>query len=165
MKTITNLFATVLIAIMMISQFAIGQTMNNKYKVTKIESDSWQPINKFAPSVQEIQATANVVAVPPLTNVLNGVSFYSINSECNAKEVIVLKLINSNFYPVKVSWQMGATAPVTSVVVPASVDIEGSCPVSRDSNKAKLTVNSPLGLDKEDIIKYALSHVTVTEVK
>ena len=95
---------------------------------------------------------------------LNGVSFYSKNSECNSEKVVLLKLINTNNYPVKISWQMSPNTPKENIIVPALKDYEGSCSV-KDKNKAKLMIKNLNGPDKAKVIKYALSHINITKAE
>src|ERR1700752_1336090 len=60
-------------------------------------------------------------------NIKNGVEFYNQSAECNSAKVKLLKLVNTNSYAVKVSYQLSAESAQVNVLVPASATIEGSC--------------------------------------
>jgi len=142
----------------------MSQSANKPEATAFTFNDSWRPVNKFSASENKTQLGNNLVAAPSLTNVLNGVSFYSKNSECNAEKMVILKLINSNNYDVQISWQMSPTSPKVVVIVPALKDYEGSC-APDDKNKAKLVIIKPSESKKGEAMKYALSHISVAEVK
>lgn len=152
----------------MIPQIGWSQNHENhnheNVTVTTPKIESWKPLNKFAnPNSLE---QSNVAAPAPLINVLNGVSFYSMNSVCNSEKVILLKLINSNNYPVKVAWKMKSNAPEVIVEVPAGTDYEGNCTIAdKDKNKAKLVIMMPHDADKDEINKYVYSHLTVSRLE
>lgn len=167
MKKNKTLF-TILLVIMIIPQ--IGWSQNHEthdhdnVTVVTPKKEPWKPVNKFAApnSVEQ----SSIAAPAPLINVLNGVSFYSMTSMCNSEKVILLKLINSNNYPVKVAWQMKSTAPEVVVEVPAGTDYEGNCTIAdKDKNKAKLVIMMPQDADKDEIKKYVFSHLTVSRLE
>lgn len=125
------------------------------------KKESWQPINKFTSPVG-----STVAAPAPLINVLNGVSFYSMTSICTSEKVILLKLINSNNYPVQVAWQMSPESTVVLIEIPASTDFEGSCSnIGKDKNKDKLIIKMPekSEMRKGEQYEYAIKHLTVTK--
>lgn len=104
--------------------------------------ESWLPVNNFnAP--EEIEQSGNtIIAQAPLTNVLNGVHFYTMNAVCDSKKTLLLKLINLNEYPVQVEWQLNPTTSTTSVILPAMRDVVGDC-LSTDENIRKLSLEIP----------------------
>jgi len=163
MKTKKILFI-LMASSLIIPQFGISQTENKQATAAFSSGESWRPINKFDEPKNNIQTSNNIAVAAPLTNVLNGVSFYSKNSECNAEKVVILKLINSNNYDVQISWQMSPTSPKVDVIVSALKDYEGSC-TTDDKNKAKLVIIKPSESKKGEAMKYALSHISVAEVK
>lgn len=145
-------------------QFGMAQTENKQATAAFPRGESWRPINKFNEPKSTIQTGNNIAVAAPLTNVLNGVSFYSKNSECNAEKVVILKLIDSNSHDVQISWQMSPTSLKVDVIVPALKDYEGSC-TTDDKNKAKLVIIKPSEPKKGEATKYALSHISVEKVK
>lgn len=152
---------------MIIPQFGWSQNHethgNEKTSAATANEGPWKPINKFATPKNGTQYGSVEVETTTLTNVLNGVSFYSKNSICESEKIIVLKLINSNNYSVKVIWQIKPDAPKTVIEIPANSDFEGSCSVTdKDENKSKLIIKIPQESDKEEIKKYVFSHITVT---
>lgn len=150
---------------MIIPQFGLSQTINKRSNnILSEEEPSWKPINEFPNYQNMMQTSPNDVGTPTLINVMNGVAFFRKVSDCNSEKIILLKLINSNNYPVKVSWQISPTTPVKSVVVPALFEMEGSCSII-DSNQTNLATQIPAGIDNEEMKKYALSHLTVIEEK
>lgn len=163
MKTKKHLIILTL-SMFIFSLLGMSQSANKQEATAFTFNDSWRPVNKFSAPESKTQLGNNLVAAPPLTNVLNGVSFYSKNSECNAEKVVILKLINSNSYDVQISWQMSPTSPKVDVIVPALKDYEGSC-TTDDKNKAKLVIIKPSEAKKGEAMKYALSHISVAEVK
>jgi len=100
-----------------------------------------------------------------LTNVVNGVSFYSKKGGCNVsnslEEISLIRVINVNPYPVKISWQRSPGSPAEFVVIPASKEVEGSC-----TDQSKLAVSLPKDeAEKEKIVSYIIAHLTVAEAK
>ncbi len=98
------------------------------------------------------------------SNVMNGVEFYHRPSECNSEKVICVKLVNVNKFPVKVEWQLSPEVAKISVVVPASLEIEGNCNAeNQDNNLANLVI--PKKEKTEEQKKFVFLHLTVTEIK
>jgi hypothetical protein len=96
-------------------------------------------------------------------NVLNGLHFYTVKVDCNSGKVKLLKLVNVNNYPVKFSYQMSPESPVITVMVPASVSIEGSCNTS-DANLKNLVLPVPTEKN-EQVMKnkeYMRAHISVS---
>lgn len=123
--------------------------------VSTPSGESWKPVNKFNAAEQEEQKGNTVVAPAPLTNVLDGVSFYRMVSVCEGKKVFLLKLINSNDYPVKVQWQLSPSSQKVYVNIPARKDYEGNCS-STDANIKKLIIEQPQkdkAVDKDFLFK------------
>ena len=161
MKTKNTLLIILFSSIILIPQ--IGWTQDNKVNENKkntvatANEELWKPINKFPdPNVSTVNDAT------PLINVLNGVSFYSKNSSCNGEKVTILKLINSNAYPVRVEWQMTTNGTVEFVDVPASRSIDGSCS-STNSNESKLALKEPNETERETIKNYVYSHIKITK--
>lgn len=100
------------------------------------------------------------------TNVMNGVSFYKRTGHCDSEDLLFIKLINVNNYPVKVEWQLSPDAPKTSVTVPASRQIEGDCSSGNDENLSKLSIHKLKNKEeKKKIFEYMRSVLTVSEIK
>lgn len=84
-----------------------------------------------------------------------------------SEPVNLLKLVNTNSYAVKVSYQLNELSPVVNILVPPLTTIEGSCGVT-DSNLAKLVIMSPVGKTDEEKQKqrnYVKSSIVVTPVR
>jgi hypothetical protein len=99
-------------------------------------------------------------------NVLNGVSFYIHDGECNSTKIKLLKIVNANNYSINFSYQLTATQPIVNVIVPASFSIEGLCN-SSDENILKLVVTPPVTkseAEKKLMREFLLSHVFVTKL-
>jgi len=95
--------------------------------------------------------------------IINGVEFYSKKTNCHSEKVMLAKLVNTNNYSVKVSYQLNPESPVIYLRVPASSTIEGSCEAT-DENGAKLTIKMPETEDaKQKIKKHLLSHIIVSQ--
>lgn len=147
----------------MIPQFGWSQTIDKRTKIVHAqEKKIWKPFNKFKDDQNIMQTNPNDVGTPVSTNIKDGVSFYSKRSQCNSENVVLLKLVNSNNYPVKVSWKLSPNTPEVFVLVPASSGLEGSCSLN-DNNLAKLIIKKPNDIDKKEIKKYALSHINVAK--
>ncbi len=100
------------------------------------------------------------------SNVQNGVEFYSQKTDCNGSIVNLGKLVNTNNYAVKVSYQISADSPVINVRVGASATVEGSCSTT-DVNLAKLAIPLPVGKTDEEKQKnkeYMHTHIVVTQM-
>lgn len=96
-------------------------------------------------------------------NVLNGLHFYTVKVDCNSGKVKLLKLVNVNNYPVKFSYQMSPESPVITVMVPASVSIEGSCNTA-DANLKNLVLPVPAEKN-EQVMKnkeFMRAHISVS---
>jgi hypothetical protein len=100
--------------------------------------------------------------------VRNGVEFYKQSAECNSAKTNLLKLVNTNNYAVKVSYQLSDISPVVNIMVAASATLEGACGVT-DGNLAKLVINNPpVGKTDEEKQKnkdFFRSHIVVSQIK
>lgn len=100
-------------------------------------------------------------------NVQNNVAFFTQKSDCNSKQVVLVKVVNSNTYPVNLSYQISAETPVVEVKIPASITLEGTCS-STDANLVKLVVDFPKGKTEDEIKKieeYTKMHLVVSKSK
>lgn len=100
------------------------------------------------------------------TNVLDGVSFYIHDGECNSTKIKLLKIVNANNYSVNFSYQLTASHPIVNVLVPASFSIEGFCD-SSDGNILKLVVEPPIAkneVEKKLMREFLLSHVFISKL-
>ncbi len=155
---------------MIIPQIGVSQTINKRSNnlqnvdVQTTDEQAWRPINEFPNYQNMMQTSPTDVGTPVITNIKNGVSFY--NKRCNTDaQTLLIKLVNTNNYPVKVSWQISPTDPLVSVVVPALSEMEGSCSVVDNNNQNNLAIQIPVGADNEEIKKYTISHLNVIEEK
>ena len=97
-------------------------------------------------------------------NAISGVEFFSKKGFCNSEKVNFVKLINTNNYAVKVSYQISAESEVVYVTVPASVTIEGSCEAT-DGNVSKLVIKALESDEAKQKAKvYMRSHLTVSKL-
>ncbi len=96
-------------------------------------------------------------------NVLNGLHFYTVKVDCNSGKVKLLKLVNVNNFPVKFSYQMSPESPVITVLVPASITIEGACN-STDANLRNLVL--PVPAEKTEQVaknkEFMRTHISVS---
>ncbi len=95
------------------------------------------------------------------TNIIDGVQFYSYDSECNKSKITLVKLINTNKYPVKLSYQLTANSPIVQLSIPASFSIEGSCS-SINENEKKLVID-PSSISTVDKTEYVRFHISVNK--
>lgn len=163
-------FRTIVTVLLVIIIPQIGWSQNHETHdhdnatVATPKKDLWKPFNKFPNSEIKIQSENNTESIPPFINVLNGVSFYSTNSVCNSEKVILLKLINTNTFPVQVAWQMSTESNKVIVEIPASTDFEGSCSdFGKDKNKDKLIMKMPEKSEIEKVEQYVIKHLSVTQ--
>lgn len=156
-----NLLVIALFAMFISPAGSYSQTANRQATLV-MGQEAWAPVNKFNASANASPQGNQTTVSAPLTNVLNGVSFYSQKSNCNESDVLI-KAINVNGYPVKLSWQVGAAAPVESIIIPASREVQGSCK-SSDPLQSKLVIKLPDSPDRKELVEYTLSHTTVTPV-
>ena len=101
------------------------------------------------------------------TYVKEGIEFYSKKAECAPNKVTLLKLVNTNNYPVKVSYQLNPDSSIVNVMVGAAATIEGSCMVT-NGNLGKLILNIPIGLsdaEKQKNKDFMRSHIIVSLIK
>ncbi len=158
-----NMLLTLVVALW--SPFlSLSQSSVSRPSGDHAHDEVWEPANAFPAQKDKVQSGNVIVAGSPMTNVLNGVSFYGKKDMCNSQAVVVLKAFNVNSNPVKITWQLSPSSPEVTVVVPAHYNMEGSC-MDKDVNKAKMIIPIPDGPDKEEVKKYFFSHITVTEVK
>lgn len=167
MKCDTTLFV-VLLVMMILPQLGWSQNHethdHDNITVVTPKRDLWKPFNKFPNSEIKIQSDNNIESIPPFINVLNGVSFYSTNSVCSAEKVIIMKLINTNTFPVLVTWQMSPESDKVIIEIPASTDFEGSCAnIGKDKNKDKLIMKMPEKSELEKVEQYVIKHLSVTQ--
>ncbi len=166
MKNKKGLVIAILLAIMITPQFSFSQAANRETTAAHGYGESWMPINKFKNPSSSTETNAKV-GPAPLINILNGVSFYVKNTKCNTVNVALLKLINTNNYPVKVSWKMAPESPVSFVEVPARYTSEGACAKTKKTETTDLVIEllSGTAAEKAKKKRYILSSITVTQVK
>lgn len=167
MKSDTTLFV-VLLVMMILPQLGWSQNHethdHDNTTVVTPKRDLWKPFNKFPNSEIKIQSDNNIESIPPFINVLNGVSFYSTNSVCSSEKVIIMKLINTNTFPVLVTWQMSPESDKVIVEIPPSTDFEGSCAnIGKDKNKDKLIMKMPEKSELEKVEQFVIKHLSVTQ--
>jgi len=152
MKTKKNLLVVLFIIAMTLPFLSKAQTNNKSLEwATQPKQVGWKPV--------KLDDKGN--------NVQNGVEFYSQKGECiNAQNVSLAKLVNTNNYAVKVSYQISADSPVINVRVGASATVEGSCSTT-DSNLAKLAIPMPVAKTDEEKQKnreYIRAHIVVSQL-
>ena len=151
MKTKQNIFVS-LIVIALLLPF-IGKAQGNlswKETTPKQEKKGWQP----------------VVLDDKNNNVKNGVEIYAQKGDCPFGIIRLVKLVNTNKYAVRLSYQISPKDQLIRVLVPAAATIEGSC-ADTEGNLAKLVIRMPE--ESEDAQKktkeYILSHIEVSKVQ
>jgi len=166
MKDKKIMIKSLFLVLMIIPLLSYSQSISRPTNSLSPNEESWMPINNF--TMQNAIHTENSVTVAPqLTNVLNRVSFYIKNAVCNSEEVVLLKLINSNNYTVKISWQITPTSPIMFFIAPARRVSEGACSPKGNIETSELIIKKLTGSDVERKKKkeYILSSITVTQVK
>ncbi|MEO8761529.1 MAG: hypothetical protein ABI388_09005 [Bacteroidia bacterium] len=127
------------------------------------------------------------------SSVRNGIEFYTQNAGCITKksapkepiqnssfdthyhtltpdmyiteQVDLVKLVNTNNYAVRVSYQESDFSPVINILVPPSSTIEGACD-SKDDNLAKLLIKKlPIKADDEKQKNRIKSSLAVTKIQ
>jgi hypothetical protein len=99
------------------------------------------------------------------SNVINGVQFYAHKEICNSKEITLIRLVNTNTYPARVTYQMGSEQPLIHIRIPGSTSIEGSCSPP-DENVSKLVISFE-GLnktEKHELIEFMIAHIAVSKL-
>lgn len=163
MKNIKTFRSVVLITTIITSLTGFSQNHNYEHENSTVavpHGESWMPVNEFNAQTAEKPSGNVIIAPAPLTNMLENVTFYTMESVCNSKKVILLKLINSNDYAVEVEWQTSPSSPKVVVTIPARKDYEGSC-ASSDKNIAKLVIDAPDESEKQIIQKYVFKTIKV----
>lgn len=149
MKTKKNLiFAFIMIALIQ-SVYTRAQDVAKPMAIQNEQKSGWQPF--------KLAVDGN--------NVQNGVTFFSQKSDCNSGQAALIKLVNSNTYPVNVSYQISAESPVVNINMSASITIEGSCS-STDANIVKLVIDLPKDKTEEERKKmkeYIKLHIVVSK--
>lgn len=154
MKTNQKLILVGMMAAMMLPLFVSAQNniAHSESPAVKHNEEKvgWQPVK-----LNEQGTTAS--------NVQNGVEFYAQKSDCNGSTVSLAKLVNTNSYAVKVSYQVNPESAVVYVLVPAAATIEGSCTIT-EGNLGKLIIRMPIapGAAKQSK-QHLLSHIVVTK--
>ena len=150
MKTNKIVVQTLWLTTMLLSVFSQAQNFGVKSSAGTASPEVWQPL--------KLSDDGN--------NKLNNVAFFRLKSQCNAEEAMLLRLVNSNAYPVKVEWQLSPESSKVYVIVPATTDMQGSCPSVNDKNLTNLAVKIPKTEEERQKIKeYFLSHLLVSEIK
>ncbi len=110
-------------------------------------------------------------------------AFYQIN-KCNGKDVIYIKYINHNEYPVKLEWfdavftqelkwvrkeRMGDRK---TIIIPAKVEVKGECPISSGEVLKTKQLNPELFVEAKDFLtnienfkRYSASDLTIIAVQ
>lgn len=145
---IKGCFVAIFCAMLLLPGLTKGQAMNKR---SDSSSATWKPLKLNEAG----------------SNAIGKVLFFSQKSTCNAEEVLLLRVVNPNNYPVKVQWQISPDGPVMEEVVPASTDVLGYCPSDKDKKKTGLILtNIPKTEgEKQKARAYFISHLTVTEIK
>jgi hypothetical protein len=149
MKTKRNLVIAFAVATLMLPLFSKAQNIARKEApvVKHEEKVGWQPVKLDDKG----------------SNVQNGVEFYSQKGDCPSGKVTLAKLVNTNNYAVKISYQVSPESPMVNVLVPASATMEGSCSVT-DGNLGKLVIKLPETEDaKKKSTQHLLSHLVVAQ--
>ena len=152
MKTKQNIFVSLIVMALFLP--FIGKAQGNlswKETTPKQEKKGWQPV--------VLDGNNN-------NNVKNGVEIYAQKGDCPFGIIKLVKLVNTNNYPVRLSYQISQKDQLISVLVPAATTIEGSC-ADTEGNLAKLVIRMPE--ESEDAQKktkeYILSHIEVSKVQ
>jgi len=167
MKNIKTFRSVILITIIITSLTGFSQNHSHEHEKSTAanpHAESWIPVNKFNAQTSEKPSGNTVSAPAPLTNMLEGVTFYTMKSVCNSKKVILLKLINTNESDVEVEWQLTPTSKKVVVSIPARKDYEGSCS-STDKNISKLVIDAPDESEKNAIKKHVFKTIKVKKIK
>ncbi|MHB8260301.1 MAG: hypothetical protein ACYDCN_07210 [Bacteroidia bacterium] len=150
MKTNQKLILVGMMAAMMQPLFSNAQNMAYKESTAATPAVGWQPVK-----LNEQGTTAS--------NVQNGVEFYAQKTDCIAGKVTLAKLVNTNTYAVKVSYQLSPESAAVNVLVPAATTLEGSCSVT-EGNLGKLIIRLPENADaKQQSKQHLLSHIVVSK--
>lgn len=100
------------ICVLLISHSAIAQNPYSTKGVTLEEVGGWEPI-KF---------TENETS-----GIIRGVKFSTKNVSCNSQSVIIMQLINTNDFDVKISYKLSEEESPKIIVLLAHKTLEGSC--------------------------------------
>ena len=96
------------------------------------------------------------------TNLLDGVEFYKKTISTAMKALIIVKVVNTNSYAVKIQWEESAGV-ITEMIIPANSSAEGNADsVNKDSNESKLVLPKTL---TDEAKRLMLSTISVTQVK
>ena len=149
MKTKQNLLVICIMAAMM--QPFLSNAQNLSFKEAPVakhheEKVGWQPVKLDEKG----------------SNVQNGVEFYSQKGDCPYGIITLAKLVNTNNYAIKVTYQVSPESPIVNVLVPASGTIEGAC-ATTEGNLSKLVIKMPETEDaKKKTTQFLLSHIVVS---
>ncbi len=150
MNSKKNLLTFIFVAITLSPLFSQTQNFGKKEVNTSLLTETWEPLSLGEDG----------------KNVLNLVSFYVLKTHCSSIESVLLRLVNSNKYAVKVEWQLSPESPKVHVIVPAATDMQGSCPSVNDKNPTNLAISTPKTEEERQKIKeYFLSHLFVSQIK
>lgn len=158
MKIKITLNLLTLIAILFFINSSMAQSTKSSAAVPN--GESWLPVNEFKPAEAKKQNGNTVEAIPPLNNVLEGVSFYTKKATCGSNNVTFVKLINTNDYAVTIEWQLNPNDNKIVINIPANTSCQGECS-SNDNIVSKLTFinsNEPENLNE---INYLFNTVNV----
>ncbi len=107
------------------------------------------------------------IKISETSNELNGISFFSREAICNGKQIILIRLSNSNLSAANVSYVENEMKK--SVVVAPSSIMEGTCELLTDANEkntmSPLVYSKPLTDREKTIRKRLLASLKVTVEK
>ena len=142
MKNVLLSLAVLFLVSVITSQVNAQKTCAHYYD----KQNSWKPV--------KVQSDG--------TNIMNGVLFLKKSSTSISQAVIILKIINTNSYPVKIQWEESAGI-IKEIVIPANSEAVGNADTANaDSNESKLVVSELISEDAKQLI---LSTISVTELK
>lgn len=128
-----------------ISSYSYAQTVENLAKKS-LEQNVWKKI--------KLDDSGN--------NINRGVAFFKQKTVCNAENTVLIKLVNTNSFPVNVVVQFFENGPLETILVKANSELEGSCNV-KDSLAKLLVIKIPE--NHKDYFHYIIRHINVFEAK
>lgn len=142
-------FLFVIFYLVIVPQFAISQTAARALNSTN--AGEWKPV--------KIQSDGG--------NVYKGVEFFRKKEGCNSEDIVFIKLVNRNNYPVEVKWTSDDGLKST-VMVNGGAEIEGSCSVylqNQKNNLSALTIPKSVIQKEKSLKQKILANLEVVEIK
>lgn len=117
----------------------------------------------FSQTFEKLEITDNISwHEESISGNIDLVNFFTTIDLHNGTQVLLVKIINSNDFDIKVSYQSAAESPISNVIIPSKSQVTGDYK-SIDPNVTKLVFYKPK--ENSVMLEYIKQHTSVTKHK